>query len=291
MSRPSVPLSLILAAIVALSGSAATAETTKAEATAPRFEPNPHPHSVVVDWVDAMLLAIELNPPAPTATTWRMWVVLSSIYDAWAAYDEKAVATASGSDLRRPASERKPANQELAVSYAAYNALTYAYPDQTSIFDEVMAHQGLEADASVDPTTPIGIGNLAAETCIRRRLVDGANAGTFTDVTSVAFLEPYSPVTDGGPNHWAPLHVPTGRLVDEHGTPTWSADEPDSYTVQSFLTPHWGAVMPFALRSGDELRPPAPPQLGYRGSLYRRAGQYLDERPGLPHPDRGDTGL
>jgi hypothetical protein len=32
--------------------------------------------------------------------------------------------------------------------------------------------------------------------------------------------------------------------------------------VQVFLTPHWGSTEPFALESGDQFRPPAPPQLG-----------------------------
>jgi hypothetical protein len=32
---------------------------------------------------------------------------------------------------------------------------------------------------------------------------------------------------------------------------------------QAFLTPHWGAVKPFALASGDQLRPPPPPMLGF----------------------------
>jgi hypothetical protein len=44
-------------------------------------------------------------------------------------------------------------------------------------------------------------------------------------------------------NRWQPLRVP---LDDPNGT------------VQKFLTPQWGQVIPFALESGDQFRPPAP---------------------------------
>ena len=264
-------MGLVLAAVLVVPGTMAAAATDEQ----PIFTPNPRPHSVVIDWVDAMLEAIERNPPAPTATTWRMWVVLSSVYDAWAAFDDMAVATASGSDLKRPAHERTAANKDLAVSYAAYNALTYVFPAQTPIFDEVLAYLGLPRDTSVDPRTPQGIGNLAAESCIRTRLTDGSNAGTFKDTTSATWPEPYAAVPALDPNHWVPLHVPTGRLVDSHGTPIWSENDPDSFTLQTFVTPHWGAVTPFALPSGDALRPPAPPQLGSDEPYTDALGQVM----------------
>ena len=50
------------------------------------------------------------------------------MYDAWAAYDDRAVGTQLGGALRRPASERTLANKERAISYAAYRALlTYTF--------------------------------------------------------------------------------------------------------------------------------------------------------------------
>ncbi len=49
------------------------------------------------------------------------------------------------------------------------------------------------------------------------------------------------------PNRWQPLLQP---LRDPDGT------------VQQFLTPQWGEVIPFGLESGDQFRPPAPPEFG-----------------------------
>src|SRR6266481_10031129 len=60
---------------------------------------------------------------APMASR-ALAIVNTCMYDAWAAYDEKAVGTQLGGALRRPASERTEANKEKAISYAAYRALT-----------------------------------------------------------------------------------------------------------------------------------------------------------------------
>jgi len=218
--------------------------------------------TVAIDWVDAMLEGIERNPPAPTATTWRMWVVLSSMYDAWTAYEPDALATDPGFDLKRPVDDHNMANKEQAVSYAAHNALTHVFPQQAPIFDAVLELHGLEPSATVDATSPAGVGNVAANQVIRTRSYPGANAFDFGDTVSNAFPQRYQPMDDLAGNRWVPLAVPTGSLLDEHAAPTWSADDPASYDVQVFLTPHWGSTEPFALESGDQFRPPAPPQLG-----------------------------
>jgi hypothetical protein len=50
-------------------------------------------------------------------------IVHTCMYDAWAAYDEKAIGTQLRGALRRPSVERILANKERAISYAAYRAL------------------------------------------------------------------------------------------------------------------------------------------------------------------------
>jgi len=257
MQKRNGPLGVILSAALAISGLGATAAADEGD-----FSPNPQPHSVAVDWVEAMLEGIERNPPAPTATTWRMWVVLSSMFDAWSAYDADAQATDPGFDIKRPAGEHTLANKREAVSYAAHNALVHVFPEQRGTFDSVLALHQLEPSTSVDPAEPAGVGNIAADRVIRTRSAPGANAFDFSDTASRAFPRAYEPVAAGDPNHWAPLPVPTGALIDATGVPTWSSADPASYQLQEFLTPHWGSVMPFALAQGDQFRPPGPPRLG-----------------------------
>jgi len=86
---------------------------------------------------------------------------------------------------------------------------------------------------------------------------DGANQlgdlhpGAYSDYTG------YVPVNDpdhiNDPNRWQPL-----RFSDGHG----------GTVTPSFIAPHWGRVVPFALASGSQFRPPELPNLypfgGYR---------------------------
>src|SRR5690348_2886726 len=90
-------------------------------------------------------------------------IVHTCIYDAWAAYDEKAVGTQLHGVLRRSASERTEANKERAVSYAAYRALSDVLPaDVESVYNPLMHQLGYDPnDKSTDLEVPAGIGNIA----------------------------------------------------------------------------------------------------------------------------------
>lgn len=230
----------------------------------------------VVRWNQVMLQSIALNPPAPTLVTWRMHLVSSAVYDAWAVYDDVALAYHTGDLLRRPAAERTDANRSAAVSQAFYGALSYVYPNQKDLYDGLMEELGYEPSDSRDPSTPRGIGNLMVDIAIASRLDDGSNLqGGYQQVTSDVFPDLYAPVNSddptapnapGGPefdpNHWVPLRVPNGTLTDGAGNAILDHDDPSTFDTQSFLSPHWGAVRAFALESGDQFLPPAPPQRG-----------------------------
>ena len=234
-------------------------------------------HSVAYGWMRTMLVAIAANPPHATATTWRVHVTTASMFEAWAAYDPQASSPRFGDELRRPIAERTPQNADIAVSYAAHRALSWLYPRQSELFDTALEEVlDLPPYDGTDRSRPAGVGNLAALTVIDDRLDDGANAlEGFRDTTSMRYPALYQPVdapapdtarAPGGPafdpNRWQPLRVASGTLRDRRGWPVVDDEDHRSYRDQEFLTPHWGAVRPFALASGDVLRPPAPPQYG-----------------------------
>jgi uncharacterized protein DUF6851 len=56
-------------------------------------------------------------------------IVHTCVYDAWAAYDDRAVGTQLSGAFCRPASERTLTNKEKAISYAAYRALADVMPN------------------------------------------------------------------------------------------------------------------------------------------------------------------
>ena len=75
----------------------------------------------------------------PTIISREMHVVVTSMYDAWAAYDAKAVGTRLGGSLRRPPAERTLANKEKAVAYAAYVMAVYSHYRYRSYIRETLA--------------------------------------------------------------------------------------------------------------------------------------------------------
>ena len=64
-------------------------------------------------------------------------IVHTCIFDAWAAYDRRAIGTQMGRALKRPKQERTEANKAKAISFAAYRALVDLFSgDKSSVFDK-----------------------------------------------------------------------------------------------------------------------------------------------------------
>lgn len=218
--------------------------------------------SVVITFDHAFLQAVRDLKPAPTVVSRGLAVLHTAEYDAWAAYDATAVGTRLGDALRRPAAERTLANKEIAVSYAAYRALTDLFPSERATFDDTMHLLGFDPAPSALIAPPAaGVGNAAADAVLAYRHHDGSNQlgdlhpGAYTDYTGYAPVN--TPTTIVDPNRWQPL------LVTAQNGQT---------SAQVFATPQWGKVTPFALPSGDALRPGPPPAYG---SVQRQ--QEIDE--------------
>ena len=248
--------------------------------------------SAVVKWNEVALAAVRNGPPRPTVIARTLYIVHNAMYDAWAAYDDVANGTQWGGTLRRPASERTVENKTAAISYAAHRALLDqfpAYETNTGAFTRLLNDLGFDVSDSTDTTTPAGIGNVAAQAILDFRQDDGANeAGNYAQIMSETYPALYAPVNSpddtsetgvGGdnfdPNKWQPLRVPTGKLLDADGNPTFDNADPTTYTDQGCLSPHWGAVIPFALTSGDQFRPGPPPLAGSDDPYTDALGQSL----------------
>src|SRR2546426_8311058 len=221
--------------------------------------------NVTIQWDNAALQAIRVTKPGPPIVARALAIVHTAMYDAWAAYDDRAVGTRLGASLRRPSSERTLASKNEAVSFAAYRALVDLFPAQPPRSSACRA--GLGSDPGRGSTAvapPAGVGNVAAAAVIAFRHVDGANQlgnlhpGAYSDYTG------YMPVNDpdhiNDPNRWQPL-----RFSDGHG----------GFVTPGFIAPHWGRVVPFALTSGSQFRPPEVPNLYSFGGYRVQAEQIL----------------
>jgi hypothetical protein len=256
----------VIVATLALGGCAdgptAPAEPTHARATPLEAHAS---ENAVLRWNEALLDAVSAGVLGPPMVARALAVVHTAIYDAWSAYDDVAMGTRLGSALRRPSAERTAANKQESISFAAYRALVDLFPGQEARFRAQMAALGYDPDdTTTDPTRPAGVGNIAAQAMLDFCHSDGANqlgdlhpsGEPYADYTGYHPRNSWDRVED--PNSWQPLRVPTGT----------------GFTVQRFIAPHWNRVIPFALTSADQFRPP-PPALFPHGRYRAQAEELI----------------
>ncbi len=227
--------------------------------------PLPSEGSIVLKWNDVALEAVSLKARKVPATARALYLLHQAMYDAWSLYDAKALPVYLDVTLKRPAEEHNEANQAAAVSQAAFTVLVSLFSEYeraSQSFSTTLNELGYKPYSSGD-NTPEALGFLAAQTVLAARRNDGSNEKKdFLDVSSSIYPQLYTFDTTNDPNLWHRLTVPTGLRRDETGKPIIIKDDLLSFQVQRFTTPHWGAVTPFALSSGNEFRPSAPPQFG-----------------------------
>ncbi len=218
---------------------------------------------VAVGWNNVALAAIRASRVAPPIAARALAVVHTAMYNAWSAYDAVAISTVRSVALRRPVAEHTADNAIAAFSFAAYAALVDQFPTQKAAFNAHMALLGFNRKhASRDVTLPPGVGSAAARAVLELAHADGANQLGNLTASGIPFADylnyaprnapmaifeatPLSAIS--APGRWQPL-----SFRDSGGT----------VHTQSFMTPYWGRVRPFALTSGAQYRPTAPAAFG-----------------------------
>jgi len=221
--------------------------------------------SVARKWNEITLDAIRHDLPAPTVHARNLYHTSAAMFDAWAAYDERA--TGVFVTEKHTASNIDAARTE-AISYAAYRILEARYLDSIGATETIPALDALMAELCfpIDMTdtsgdTPGELGNRIARTILEAGLVDGSNEAE----GYAAEYEPVNPplvvamsgtvMTD--PNRWQPLEIE--NMVSQNGIRL-------DIGVQEFIDPHWGFVTSFAqppsTSNGMPIDPGPPPNLG-----------------------------
>jgi hypothetical protein len=199
--------------------------------------------SSVAVWNQTALNVIRLRGLPPPANARALSMLNTGMFDAWAAYDSKAIPITVGAPNKQTIGAADSAQAKAAAtSVAAYRVLVDIFPNQKSVLDATLAKQNIALTDALN-SSPIGIGNTAATAVLTARRLDGSNqTNNYADTTG------YSPVNTAGElndiNRWQPLTFCNG-------------------VTPSFLLPHWGTVQGFALPTGNALRPAqAPARLG-----------------------------
>jgi Domain of unknown function (DUF6851)/VCPO second helical-bundle domain len=205
--------------------------------------------TVPAQWNQSLLDAVKATRANDVVTARALAIVHTAMFDAWAAYDDKALSTQTGARWRRPQAERTAANKEKAVSHAAYYALVDLFPSQKDKLDQTLRAMGHDpADASTDPASAAGMGNLAARQVLYSRHHDGANQrgdlreGAYSDWT-----------------RWRPANAPDSITEPRRFQPPSSVNAQGQLQVRNFGAAHFALVRPFALETAWEFRPSLSP--------------------------------
>ena len=212
--------------------------------------------SLAYIWLDiaeeATAQEVDAHGARPTIIARTLAVWATAMYDAWAAYDEKAVGSRLGGRLRRPKAEHTLDNKKKAISYASYLSLVFVYPKSKDWLAGEMRKLGYDPNfVSTDVRTPEGVGQVAAQAVIDYRKQDGANQlgneegsdGTaYSDYTFYRPVNPPDRIVD--PDRWQPI---TFTLAD------------GKKITPGFLTPHWYRVKTFVLEKSSQFRTGPPP--------------------------------
>ncbi|MGE3171682.1 MAG: vanadium-dependent haloperoxidase [Planctomycetota bacterium] len=254
---PTLRTAILTLTLAAACGTTPTPVAAGPEYARTRQEPVPYDRqNHAWRWLDIMQEAaardVDRIGARPTVLSHQMMIWAVAMFDAWAAYDEHAVGTRFGGDLRRPPAERTVANKHAAIAHASYRALLGTFPDHADYLREQMTRLGFDPDdASTDTTTPQGIGNVVAAAVLAHRAHDGSNRlgdepgsdGTpYSDYTGYRPVNPVDRIVD--PDRWQPI--------------TFTRPDGTRFTP-GYLTPHWGMVEPFALDSPSQFRAEPPP--------------------------------
>jgi len=222
--------------------------------------------NLVLQWNRTLLDAVSASTLGPPMVARALAVVHTAIFDAWAAYDQRAVGTRLGGSLRRPAAEHTLEHQREAISYAAYRTLTDLFPAQEARFRQKLVSLGYDpADTSTDLSRPAGVGNVAAAAVLEFCHGDGANQLGELHPSGVPYRDytGYQPVNTPTAvidvNRWQPLVHPNRAATGQ--------------VTQAFLGAQWNRVTPFALHSAAQFRPP-PPRFHPHG-LFREQAEEL----------------
>jgi len=223
--------------------------------------------SVARQWNEEILDAIRVDFPRPPVHARNLWHLSIAMWDAWAAYDDKADQYLV---QERATADNVEAARAEAISYAAYRILTARYAVSPGYAATRASLDARMIALGYDPTnyntvgdSPAALGNRIAVQVLAFGLADNSNEqqnyipnNGYVPVNEPLIFD-FPMIEMNDPNRWQPLAF--DYLITQNGIEVGEA-------VQEFVCPHWEEVSNFALRrdsAGDVfLDPGTPPPFG-----------------------------
>jgi hypothetical protein len=224
-----------------------------------------------------------IGPMDASIYIWITHLFQLAWFDALAPYHPTAVGLHSRIP-RRPASESATnRNKNIAGMYAGYQVLKGVFLERVPVMRIALSALGLDPDdESEDPTTPVGIGNIAGKGIVKARANDGMNC--FGDVGGGYNGQPYDdytgyrPVNSAydlvNPSRWQPAMSPHRRRVGGGmpGTEPAKAGDKGIFIIQRFVTPQLRLVKPYTYTDPDQFKIAPPDHVDHTNpSRYKQS--------------------
>lgn len=254
-----------MAALTGCGGSGGDSNASQPPVATPPPEPPPAPGEPVARaWNDRVLEAIRDDFARPTVHARNLWHTSAAMYDAWAAYDDVSQPYLLGESVggfNCPLNTFQTPNdiagaRAQAISHAVYRLIVHRFSAAPGAMEIVAAadaqmqqfgYNTADTSLSYAGGSAAALGNYIADCYIRFGLQDGANeTNDYANTTYAPVNPPIFPEDPGNPDivdldRWQPITL--SEFIDQSGNVI--SDQPE------FLSPEWGQVTSFALRSAD----------------------------------------
>lgn len=240
------------------------------------------PDNIAYKWGQIALAATandtEKFRPRPTVTSRYLGLIFTAVFDAWTRYDAEAVPYYLSGVERQAEADRTLSNKEIAISYAAFRAMNEYYYSDSLLFRNFMIELGYDPDdQSLDPKTPAGIGNLAAQAVIEARRHDGSNQyGDEAGSNGEAYFD-YT--------RYQPVNTVDKNVDGNRWQPKYFSDGKGGKFAPSCLTPFWQNVQTLSMDSSAQFRPGPPPLIGST-QLEAEVKEVIDLQAGLTNEQK-----
>ena len=222
-------------------------------------------NSVARDWNDEILEAIRNDYARPTVHARNLFHSSMVMYDAWAIFDESAETVFLGKTFGEYTCNfngiTTPSNTNEAIheiiSYAMYRLLNHRFENSpnaaisldnfTTLF-ESYGYDTMITSTDYSSNSFAALGNYLAQEMISFGLQDNSNEQNnyenqyYTAQNDALILDLYEDNSIINPNKWQPLAFDV--FIDQSGN-IYALETPE------FLSPEWGQVTPFSLKSED----------------------------------------
>lgn len=199
------------------------------------------------------LLSQDVSPSGSDATLVlrHTTMISNSWFDAVAPYHPTQVGVYSRMPERR--TEEGNREKNTALLYATYRVVSSLAPHRQAQWDAMLSDVGLDpTDNNMDPTNPVGIGNIAGMGVVNARLNDGMNQ--LGNEGGVNFnRQPYKDYTG-----YIPFNSFYEVLDPSRWQPAGGTNGLGKFSVQQYVTPQMEFVKPYSYKDATRFRIPRP---------------------------------